>query len=81
MDNVLIAFEVLHALRHNKSSKFGLFSFKADTSKAYDRVDLNFLDCVMAKMWFCEKWCGWVRECLRSICYPFIVNFSKVCPW
>lgn len=71
-DNVLIAFEVLHALRRNKNSKsvFFYFFFLAlkvlDMSKAYDWVEWEF-DHVMFRLGFNTKRRMWVRECLSSV--------------
>ena len=51
------------------------FAFKADMSKANDRVKWEFLHCVMMKMGFNEIWRGWVKECLSSVSYQVLVNW------
>ncbi|XP_074342959.1 uncharacterized protein LOC141680708 [Apium graveolens] len=42
-ENVLIAFEVLHHMKWKKTGQEGEVALKLDKSKAYDRVDWNFL--------------------------------------
>jgi hypothetical protein len=42
-DNVLIAFETLHHMHHQRSGKVGSMALKLDMSKAYDRVEWGFL--------------------------------------
>jgi hypothetical protein len=56
MDNALIAFECLHALKHGskKSKEFDVY--KLDLTKAYDRVDWSFLEGVLKHLGFHCKW-------------------------
>ena len=58
---MLLAFEILHAIRHNKILKSGFLALKLAMSKAYDRVEWGFLDSVIERLGFCAKWRGWVN--------------------
>ena len=42
-DNVLIAFETLHCMKNYNSRKTGFMALKLNMSKAYDRVEWNYL--------------------------------------
>ena len=42
-DNVLITHEILHFLRQSKAKKYVAMVVKTDMSKAYDRIEWNFL--------------------------------------
>ncbi|CAA7030424.1 unnamed protein product [Microthlaspi erraticum] len=53
-DNILIAQEMFHGLRTNKSCKGKYMAVKTDMSKAYDRVEWNFIEALMRKMGFAE---------------------------
>ena len=55
-DNILVAFETLHHMKNQKSKKMGFMSMKLDISKAYDRVEWNFLGKIMEKLGFCDRW-------------------------
>ena len=46
-DNVLVVFETLHYLKRKTQGKLGLIALKLDISKAYDRVEWDFLEKVM----------------------------------
>lgn len=42
-DNALIAFECVHFIEHNTNEDKNYCAYKLDLSKAYDRVDWEFL--------------------------------------
>ncbi|XP_057803553.1 uncharacterized protein LOC131018874 [Salvia miltiorrhiza] len=46
-DNALLAFEIFHILKLNKAKAHGIFAFKLDMAKAYDRVKWGFLESIM----------------------------------
>ena len=73
-DNVLIAFELMHYLDHKKSGKDGYMAVKLEMSKAYDRVEWNFIEKVMRRLGFHEKWVGWVMKCITTITYSMLIN-------
>lgn len=59
-DNVLIAFETIHSMKNRRRGKRGHVALKIDISKAYDRVDWRFLDSILRRMGFHEKWVQWM---------------------
>ena len=51
-DNALIAFECVHAIQKSHSEQNNFCANKMDLTKAYDRVDWDFLRETMNKMGF-----------------------------
>jgi len=71
LDGILIANEAVdEARRLNKE----LLLFKVDFEKAYDSVDLKYLDSVMANMNFPPLWGKWINECVGTAQASVLVN-------
>ena len=51
-----------------------LLLFKVDFEKAYDSVDLRYLDSVMASMNFPTIWRKWIFECVGTVTTSVLVN-------
>jgi hypothetical protein len=77
-DNVMVAYETLHTMHTCLKGKKGFMAVKVDMSKAYDRVEWNFLEGVMEKMGFDRRWIELTMMCVRSVSYGVIIN-GKVC--
>ncbi|GJR83314.1 RNA-directed DNA polymerase, eukaryota [Tanacetum coccineum] len=50
--------------------------FKVDFEKAFDSVRWDYLDDVLAKFSFREKWRGWIQGCLNNAKGSILVNGS-----
>ena len=73
-DNIIVAHEVLHSMHTKKKGKSGFLAAKVDMSKAYDRVEWHYLEGVMTRMGFSNKWISLVMECVSSVSYSVVVN-------
>nr|GEX11484.1 RNA-directed DNA polymerase, eukaryota, reverse transcriptase zinc-binding domain protein [Tanacetum cinerariifolium] len=47
-----------------------------DFEKAYDSVRWDYLDDVLRRFGFGDRWCGWIQDCLRSSRGSVLVNRS-----
>ncbi|GKE12159.1 RNA-directed DNA polymerase, eukaryota, reverse transcriptase zinc-binding domain protein, partial [Tanacetum coccineum] len=59
-----------------KAKKKKTMLFKVDFEKAFDSIRWDFLDDVLKKFGFGERWCDWIQSCLRSSRGSILVNGS-----
>ena len=73
-DNILVAFESLHYMQNISSGKTNYMAVKLDISKAYDHVEWVYLENIMRKMGFSEKWIGLTTVCIKIVTYSILIN-------
>lgn len=82
-DNLLIAHEMVHGLKTNPNCKGDYIAIKTDMSKAYDRVEWDFLEVLFQRMGFDSKWIQWIMMCIRSVTYIVLLNgqaYGRITP-
>jgi hypothetical protein len=56
------------------SDKEGYMALKLDMSKAYDRVEWGFLEMIIRRLGFDEKWVFLVMKCVCTVKYSILIN-------
>lgn len=57
-DNIMITHETLHFLKRSGATKHCSMAVKTDMSKAYDRLEWNFIEAVLHRFGFHDDICG-----------------------
>ena len=73
LHGVLIANEVIAEAKLRKKP---CMVFKVDFEKAYDSVSWGFLDYMLMRMGFCERWRKWINVCMSSATISILINGS-----
>ena len=75
-DNILVAYEIMHYLKHKRGRNDSFMVIKLEISKAFDRVEWSFIEMIMRKIGFDESWIDLVMKCITSVTYLVIINGS-----
>ena len=73
-DNILISHEVLHYLNTSQAEQRCAMAVKTDMSKAYDRLEWEFISLVMVRLGFHQDFVKCVMQCISSVTYSFLIN-------
>ena len=73
-DTILMAFETSHYMKHHQKGKTSFMAPKLDMSKAYDRVEWKYLELMMKRMGFADRWVALMMECISSVNYSILIN-------
>jgi hypothetical protein len=73
VDGVVVINEVVDLVKRTGRS---CIIFKVDFEKAYDSVDWSFLEYMLDRFGFCDKWKDWIRACVFSGNMSVLINGS-----
>ncbi|MCH79914.1 RNA-directed DNA polymerase (Reverse transcriptase), partial [Trifolium medium] len=73
MDGVVVVNEVIDFARRAKKECLIL---KVDFAKAYDSVEWSFLEYMLRRFGFNDKWCSWIKACVFAGNLSILVNGS-----
>lgn len=73
-ENVLITHEVLHFLKTSDAKKRGSMAVKTDMSKAYDKIEWEFIRLVLERMGIHPCWIKWVMQCVTTVTFSILIN-------
>ena len=73
-DNILVAFETIYSMQNHRSSKEGYMAVKLDMSKAYDKMEWPFLEAIMRRMGFTERWIQLIMVGVKIMSNSILIN-------
>ncbi|XP_074300778.1 uncharacterized protein LOC141632098 [Silene latifolia] len=80
-DNILLAHEAIHKVNSHKHGKSGRVAFKADMSKAFDRVRWDFLQAVLLAFGFPSRMVSLIMNCVSTVSYEILLNGVPLRPF
>lgn len=72
--SILLAHEMVHALKTNPDCNENFMAIKTDMSKAYDRVEWDFIEELLSRLGFYRKWVERVMVCIHSVSFSMSLN-------
>lgn len=72
--NTLVASELAHYMHNLWRGQEGFLTLKLDISKAYDRLEWDFLRNIMTRLGFHVGWIELIMLCLSTVRYSFLIN-------
>lgn len=76
----MVAIEVIHFMKTTTRGRDKYVALKLNISKAYDRMEWDYLKEVIVKMGFNQKLIQWMVMCIESLDYSGLVNGEHVGP-
>jgi hypothetical protein len=76
-DNVLLAYKSIYAIKNKRVGLSGACAVKLDMHKAYDRVEWIFLENMMRRLGFEERWISLMMACVSSVRYQVRFNSDE----
>ena len=73
-DNVLVTYEMMHHISQKKSGRVGDLALKLDMSKVYDRVEWIWLEKIMQRLGFDDKWRALIISCVTTVSHSVKIN-------
>lgn len=68
-DNIMVGYEMIHYLKRKRRGKQGFMALKIDMSKAYDRIEWDFLRALLCKVGFDDWWVQLILKCVTTVRY------------
>ncbi|XP_074297592.1 uncharacterized protein LOC141628333 [Silene latifolia] len=77
-DNIVIAQEILHVINHKSYGKMGMMALKADMSKAYYRLNWNFIRGVLSYVTLPGSMVQLIMSTIESVSYETLMNGASM---
>ena len=78
LDGIILVHEVIHSLKQDKTPGMLL---KLDLSKAYDKLNWDFLKGILRSFGFEERWIRWISNLVSSTFFSILVNGTPSQPF
>ena len=65
---------MMHSIDQRRKGKEAFMAIKLNMSKAYDRVEWAYLEAMMRRMGFNERWISLILMCVSTVEYLVLIN-------
>ena len=68
-NNIIVVHETIHTMQLKRKGKTGFLLAKLDMSKAYDWIKWAYMEGVMKRLGFSNKWVTLVMSCVDQLLF------------
>lgn len=76
----MVGFEMISYLKRKRRGKKGFMALKIDMSKAYDKMEWDFLRALLYKVGFDGWWVQLILNCVTSVKYHIVQGVKVMGP-
>ena len=76
-DSMIFTHEAIYGMKGNQNSKENIMVVKLDMEKEYDRINWSFIEMVLLRMGFNNRWVSLIIKCVIIVSYAVVINWEK----
>lgn len=73
-DNIMVAYELLHAMKCIFKGRNETMAIKLDMDKIYDKVEWGYLEATLNTLCFSNHWRKLIMSCVSTVSYSVFLN-------
>lgn len=74
---MVLTSECIKTIKRNTTKVIKCCGLKLDMSKAFDRIEWDYIIEIIRACGFCENWCKLIKSCISTTSFSILINGGK----